>query len=225
MKDWIVNLIDSTGYAGLALLMFLENILPPIPSELIMPLGGFTAAQGELSLPLVILAGTIGSVIGQIPLYYLGHVLGKQRLMRLADRYGAWLTVSGRDIDSASSWFSRHGSKAVLIGRLVPGVRSLISIPAGICGMGLGQFLLYSTLGMAAWAAALAYAGHLLGQNYHKVAHFMGPASKIILALVVVGFVTWVIIRKRRGAGARSAESPAPSSPDDVTGSDDCSGG
>ena len=208
MKDWIVNTIDSMGYIGLALLMFLENIFPPIPSELIMPLGGFVASEGKLSLPLVIVAGTIGSVVGQLPLYYLGHFLGKARLMRLADKHGKWLTVSGADIDKASKWFNRQGSKAVLIGRLVPGVRSLISVPAGICGMSLPKFLLYSTLGMGVWAGALAFAGKLLGQNYEKVEHVMGPASKIILVLIVVGFIVWVVLRKRK-----QAKNPPPSVP------------
>jgi membrane protein DedA with SNARE-associated domain len=198
MKDWIVNIIDSMGYAGLALLMFLENVFPPIPSELIMPLGGFSAAQGEMTLPLVVLAGTIGSVVGQLPLYYLGYFLGKQRLMRLADRYGKWLTVSGADIEKASAWFGRRGSSAILIGRLVPGVRSLISIPAGICGMNLGKFLLYSAIGMGVWAGALAWAGHLLGKNYEKVERYVGPVSYLVFAAIAVAGVVWIIQRKRR---------------------------
>ena len=225
MKEWIINLIDSAGYGGLALLMFLENVFPPIPSELIMPLGGFVAGQGEMRLPLVIVAGTAGSVIGQIPLYYLGHFLGKKRLMRLADRYGKWMTISGEEIDKASKWFGRHGSKAVLFGRLVPGIRSFISIPAGVCGMNLAKFLLYSTLGMAAWSAALAYAGHVLGKNYERVEHVVGPASKIVLGIVVVGMIVWVIVRKRRqnraataGAGADGARSPIEATADEDDG-------
>jgi len=215
MKDWIVNVIDSLGYAGLALMMFLENIFPPIPSELIMPLGGFAASQGKLSLPLVIIAGTIGSVIGQLPLYYLGHVMGKARLMRLADKHGKWLTVSGADIDEASKWFKRRGSKAVLIGRLVPGVRSLISVPAGICGMALPKFLLYSALGMGVWAGALAFAGKLLGQNYEKVERFMGPISKIVPGGILVGFIVWVVLRKRNQAKNPSPPVPASEAADD----------
>jgi membrane protein DedA with SNARE-associated domain len=197
MKDWIVNLIDSTGYFGLALLMFLENIFPPIPSELIMPLGGFGASQGKLSLPLVILAGTIGSVLGQLPLYYLGHYLGKKRLMRLADKHGKWLTVSGNDIDKSMDWFSRHGGKAVLLCRLVPGVRSFISIPAGICGMSLPKFLLYSFIGMGVWAGILAYAGHLLGQNYERVEKYVGPVSYVVFGVLIVALIVWVVHRKR----------------------------
>ncbi|HEV2296137.1 MAG TPA: DedA family protein [Tepidisphaeraceae bacterium] len=197
MKEWIVNLIETGGYWGLALLMFLENVFPPIPSELIMPLGGFTAAQGKLSLPLVILAGTIGSVLGQLPLYYLGHFLGRQRLMRLADKYGKWLAVSGEDIETSSAWFARHGSVAVLLCRLVPGVRSFISIPAGICGMNLPKFLLYSALGMGIWAGVLAYLGHLLGANYEKVERFVGPVSYVVLGVIVIGCIVWIVRRKR----------------------------
>lgn len=214
MKDWIVNLIESGGYWGIALLMFLENVFPPIPSELIMPLGGFTASQGKLSLPLVIVAGTIGSVIGQLPLYYLGYFLGKQRLMCLADKHGKWLAVRGDDIDKASSWFGRHGSKAVLLGRLVPGVRSLISIPAGICGMNLPLFLLYSALGMGVWAGVLAYLGHLLGANYEKVERFMGPITYVVLGVIIIGAVVWVVKHKReRDAGAPPNPTAAASEP------------
>ncbi len=204
MKEWIVDLIEASGYWGIALLMFLENVFPPIPSELIMPLGGFTASQGNLTLPLVILAGTIGSVVGQLPLYYLGHFLGKQRLVRLADKYGKWLAVNGEDIQKSSAWFGRHGSKAVLIGRLVPGVRSLISIPAGICGMNLPKFLLYSAIGMGVWAGVLAYLGHLLGENYERVERFMGPITYVVIGVVVIGAVVFIVKRKRQkktGAG------------------------
>jgi membrane protein DedA with SNARE-associated domain len=197
MKEWIVNLIDSTGYFGLALLMFLENVFPPIPSELIMPLGGFGASQGKLTLPLVVLTGTVGSVVGQLPLYYLGHYLGKRRLMNLANRYGKWLAVSGADIDTSMGWFSRHGGKAVLLCRLVPGVRSFISIPAGICGMSLPKFLLYSFVGMGVWAGVLAYAGFMLGQNYERVEKYVGPVSYVVFGVLIVALIVWIVHRKR----------------------------
>jgi membrane protein DedA with SNARE-associated domain len=220
MKEWIVSLIETTGYWGIALLMFLENVFPPIPSELIMPLGGFTASQGKMTLPMVILAGTIGSVIGQLPLYYLGHCLGKQRLMRLADRYGKWLAVSAQDIHNSSSWFARHGSKAVLIGRLVPGVRSFISIPAGICGMNLPKFLLYSALGMGAWAGVLAYLGHLLGENYERVEKYMGPITYVVLGVIVIGAIAFIVKRKR----AQKTHADTPRSDEAMTamGNDGC---
>jgi membrane protein DedA with SNARE-associated domain len=155
-------------------------------------------------------------VIGQLPLYYLGHFLGKRRLMVLADKYGKWLTVSGEDIEKSSQWFGKHGSQAVLFCRLIPGVRSFISIPAGICGMNLPKFLLYSAIGMGVWAGVLAYLGHLLGKNYEKVEHYMGPVTYVVLGIIVIGAIVWVIRRKRR----RATSPPTDYSSADAT--DDC---
>ncbi len=198
MQDWITNLMNSWGYLGIALLMFLENIIPPIPSELIMPLAGFTATgQGELSLPLVIVAGTIGSLIGQLPLYYLGKLVGEERLKAWADKYGAWLTVSGDEVTHAKKWFDEHGHKGVVFGRLIPGVRSLLSIPAGMANMNLFKFLLYSLIGTALWTALLAYLGSLLGNNYETVSRYMGPATYVILGGIGLYVVVSVIKRKR----------------------------
>ncbi|MES2460856.1 MAG: DedA family protein [Armatimonadota bacterium] len=210
MQDWITNLMNSWGYLGIALLMFLENIVPPIPSELIMPLAGFTATgQGKLSLPLVIAAGTIGSLIGQIPLYYIGKLVGEERLKAWADKHGAWLTVSGEEVAHAKKWFDDHGHKSVVFGRLVPGVRSLISIPAGMANMNLAKFLLYSLIGTAAWTALLAYLGSLLGRNYEAVSRYIGPITYVVLGGIALYMVFSVIKRKRaqkNGSGtARTA--------------------
>jgi membrane protein DedA with SNARE-associated domain len=201
MQDWITNLMNSWGYLGIALLMFLENVVPPIPSELIMPLAGFTATgQGKLSLPLVMLAGTIGSLIGQIPLYYLGKLVGEERLKKWADKYGAWLTVSGDEVSHAKKWFDEHGHKGVVLGRLVPGVRSLISIPAGMANMNLGQFLLYSLVGTAIWTCLLAFLGSLLGKNYETVSRYVGPATYVVLGGIGLYIVVSVIKRKRKSS-------------------------
>lgn len=198
MQDWITNLMNSWGYFGIAVLMFLENIVPPIPSELIMPLAGFTATgQGKLSLPLVIVAGTIGSLLGQIPLYYLGKLVGEERLKNWADKYGAWLTVSGDEVTGAKKWFDEHGHKGVVFGRLVPGVRSMISIPAGMANMNLAKFLLYSLIGTAAWTALLGYLGSLLGKNYEAVSRYIGPATYLMLGGIGLYIVVSVIRRKR----------------------------
>jgi membrane protein DedA with SNARE-associated domain len=209
MQDWIVNLMNSWGYLGIALLMFLENIVPPIPSELIMPLAGFTATgQGKLSLPLVIAAGTAGSLLGQIPLYYLGNLVGEERLRKWADRYGAWLTVSGDEVTHAKKWFDEHGHKGVVFGRLIPGVRSMISIPAGMASMNLAKFLLYSLIGTAAWTALLAYLGSLLGKNYESVSRYIGPATYVVLGGIALYIIVSVIKRKRaqkRGLGTPDA--------------------
>ena len=197
MVEWMQHLMENLGYLGIFLLMVLENLFPPIPSELIMPSAGFTAARGKLSLWGVVLAGTLGSVVGTLPLYFIGRAFGEARLMAWADRHGKWLTQSGKDIKKADEWFDRHGSKAVLFGRMVPGIRSLLSLPAGMSHMPLPKFLIYSAIGSALWSLALAYAGYALGENYDRVEQYVGPASKVILGLLVVGAVAWFLKRKR----------------------------
>lgn len=200
MTEWIKGFMESLGYLGIGLLMFLENVFPPIPSELIMPMAGFTAAQGELSFAGAVAAGIAGSVLGQLPLYYLGRLAGEERLKRWADKYGKWLTVSHEEIDKAKGWFERHGGKAVLICRLIPGIRSLISIPAGMARMNLAIFLLYSTIGMGLWALALAYLGLALGQNYELVDRYLGPVTYVVLGVLLLGGAGWVW-KRRHGQG------------------------
>ncbi|HVF84885.1 MAG TPA: DedA family protein [Abditibacteriaceae bacterium] len=197
MFEWITNFMNSAGYFGVLFLMFLENVFPPIPSELVMPLAGYTAKRGSLSLLGVIVAGTLGSVLGSLPLYFAGKLVGEERIKNWADKYGVWFTVSREDIEKSKAWFERHGNKAVLLCRLVPGVRSLISLPAGISQMNLLQFLLYSAIGSGAWTAALAYLGFRLGENYKQVERFMGPATYVVLGLVVLMFVVRVVKQKK----------------------------
>jgi len=199
--------MESLGYVGIVLLMFLENVFPPIPSEVIMPLAGFTAASGELHLLGVIVAGMIGSVLGALPLYALGRAVGEDRLAAWADRHGRWLTVSGADVRRADDWFDQHGHRAVLYGRLVPGLRSLLSIPAGISGMPPVKFLLYTSLGTLTWSALLACAGYFLGENYKAVEHVLGPVGYVVLAVVVVAIGVRVYRKRsaRDGASGRGA--------------------
>ncbi len=189
MFEWITRLVSQGGYAGVAGLMLLENLFPPIPSELIMPLAGFVAARGELQVALVILAGTAGSLVGALPWYCAGRWLGRDRIRRLAERHGRWLTVSAGEFDRAAAWFDRYGGWAVLVGRLVPGVRTLVSVPAGVAGMGLSRFLLLSAAGSFAWTAALTAAGYLLQDHYALVADYLDPASKAILGGIVLLYV------------------------------------
>ena len=198
MSEWITNTITSLGYLGIGLLMFLENLFPPIPSELIMPLAGFTVAKGRMELAPVILAGVIGTILGALPWYYVGKLVGEDNLKRLADKYGKWISVSSRDIDKADNWFDKHGEKAVLFCRLVPGVRTLISLPAGISGMPLVPFLIYSTIGTALWVSLLTFAGYALGDNYEIVEEYFGPVSKIVFVLLIVAFVIWVVNKRKK---------------------------
>lgn len=211
MLDWMSKVIESGGYFGVLLLMFLENVFPPLPSELIMPLAGFAAERGELSMVGVIIAGTVGSMIGQLPLYYIGHLLGQDRLRRLAGRHGRWLAVEPRDIDSAADWFARHGAITVLVCRVIPGVRSLISIPAGIHGMPLPRFLLLSTVGTVVWVALLAWLGSLLGENYHRVERYVSPIAIGVLAALVLAYIIRVVCTRcrRRPAGVRASPAHA----------------
>ncbi len=197
MLDWIKNMMTTLGYPGVTFLMFLENVFPPLPSELIMPLAGFATTDGQLSLIGVIIAGTLGSVLGALPLYAIGRWVGKDRLVQWADRYGTWLTVSGDDICRADDWLTRHGSKAVFFCRLVPGIRSLISIPAGMSTMNVAQFVIYTTLGSGIWTAALAYGGRALGNNYELIDQYLGPISYVVFGGLVLGAAIWVWQRRR----------------------------
>lgn len=203
MFDWITRTISSLGYAGIVLFMFLENVFPPIPSELIMPLAGYLTSQDQLSFVGVVLAGTLGSVIGALPLYYLGRYTSEERLKAWADRYGHWLATGHEDVEQARSWFDRHGGATVLFCRLIPGVRSLISIPAGAAQMNLPLFLFYSTIGAAVWTAVLAYLGRVLGENFDQVDRFLGPATYVVLGGIVLAFVVRVWRRRRQTGDAK----------------------
>ncbi len=200
MTEWIQKTIESLGYVGIAFLMFLENLFPPIPSEFIMPLAGYTAnlPNSKLNIFGVFIAGLIGSVLGGIIWYYPGKLLGETRMYALADKYGKWITVSSKDIVKAKQWFNRQGKKAVFIGRLVPGVRTLISVPAGLSNMPLLPFIFYTTLGSALWVGLLTYTGYILGSQYKLVEEYLAPVSKIVFGGLILAFVFWLIKRKRK---------------------------
>jgi membrane protein DedA with SNARE-associated domain len=203
MQEWILNTMNSLGYWGIGLLMFAENLFPPIPSELIMPLAGFTVSKGNMNFTLAVLAGVVGTILGALPWYYAGKLLGEERLKHLADKYGKWITVSSQDIDKATRWFNRYGNKAVLFGRLVPGVRTLISLPAGLSEMPLVPFLIYSTLGTTAWVMLLTFLGFQLGEKYELVEEYLGPASKVVLVILIVAFIAWVVMKQQKAKRRR----------------------
>lgn len=193
MQEWITTTMNSLGYLGIGLLMFLENLFPPIPSELIMPLAGYTATFPDTKIQVIpaIAAGVIGTILGAIPWYYAGLLLGQERLQLLAGRYGKWIGISGEDIAKSVIWFEKHGSKAVLFGRLVPGIRTLISIPAGITKMPLIPFFLYSTIGTIAWVTLLTYAGYFLGENYGLVEKNIDLISKVVVLGVLMAIAIY----------------------------------
>jgi membrane protein DedA with SNARE-associated domain len=198
LAEWIPNVMNQLGYFGIALLMFLENLFPPIPSELIMPLAGFTVAQGKMEFIPATIAGVLGTILGAYPWYYVGKLVSEERLEHLADRYGKWIGLSAADIHKANRWFNRHGNKAVFFCRLVPGVRTLISLPAGINEMRLLPFTLYITLGTALWVLFLTGAGYKLGDHYELVDEYLAPVSKIILASLVIFVVLWLVRKQLR---------------------------
>jgi membrane protein DedA with SNARE-associated domain len=189
MFEFIVDFLGSAGYLGVFLLMALENIFPPIPSEMIMPFAGFIVARGDLGLVGVLLAGTAGSVLGTLPWFYAGKAFGHDRLRRMAARWGHWMTVTPDEIDKSLATFEKHGVKAVLFGRLIPAIRTLISIPAGIAEMRVLPFLAWSTIGSLVWCSILTGAGFVLEANYEAVAKYVDPVSKAVLGILVATYL------------------------------------
>lgn len=195
VTTWIQYAVSALGYPGIALVMAVENIFPPIPSELVMPFAGFLAASGRYSLIGVILAGMVGSVVGALVLYYLGAWADELIIRRFVRRFGRFFLLSEADVDNALSFFSRHGDAAVFFGRLIPLVRSLISVPAGMQRMPLPKFLLFTMLGTTIWSAILAVAGYYLGQNWSIVLDIISRYQRVILVLIAIAIITFVVIR------------------------------
>lgn len=186
MFEWLLHIVDSAGYAGVFFLMVLENLFPPIPSEVIVPLAGYSAALGKFNVVILILVATFGAVVGALPWYYLGRIFGLGRVKKLAERYGRIVTMTPADVDEAHHVFKRYHASAVLFGRLIPTVRTLISVPAGMARMPLGPFLFFTTLGSAAWNTLLVGLGYLLKENYGLVADVINPISTFVLIAIVV---------------------------------------
>ncbi|MGV3651008.1 MAG: DedA family protein [Devosia sp.] len=202
MTDWIIGTITELGYLGIFLVMLAESLFPPIPSELIIPFAGYAAANGDLSLFGVLATATLGAVIGMLPWYFAGRIFGLARVQWLADRFGRFMAMNSDEIDVAVAWFKRYGPIIVLFGRLVPLIRTLISIPAGLSRMPLPLFLLASTAGALIWNTVLTMAGFLLHEHYHVIEVVLDPLSYIVLGLVVLIYlfrvVTWKPARTQR---------------------------
>lgn len=196
MQEIIIQFMNQFGYFGILLLIAVENIFPPIPSEVILTFGGFMTTYTSLNVIFVILSATIGSVLGAFTLYYLGKLLNKERLERIiSGRIGKILRLKKRDIETADHWFDTKGSKTVFFCRFVPIVRSLISIPAGMSEMPLSKFLLYTTVGTAIWNTVLVMLGRVMGSNWTKIVTFMGYYAKTALVLlglfIIVGGIVY----------------------------------
>ena len=198
LADWVTEVINSLGYLGVALLVALENVFPPIPSEIVLPFAGFVASDGDANLIGMIVAATIGSLIGALILYGVSAWVGPDRVGQLVVRYGRWLRLTTDDVVKAERWFDRYSNRAVLVCRCIPLIRSLISIPAGFRRMPLAQFVVYTTIGSAIWNSALIGAGYLLRSSWKDVEPVLSWFQYIVVAVIIVGSAWFVWSRRRR---------------------------
>lgn len=205
MSDWIEKVTEQLGYFGVLLLMAAENIFPPIPSEVVMPFAGFTSREGQLSFVGVVAAGSLGSLLGALPWYFLGRYFGERRIADWIQRYGKWLTITPSEFERAKRWFEQLGGVTVLACRMVPGARTLISVPAGFAQMPFTPFLIYSAIGTLGWTALLAWLGWTLGDDRDAVDRYGGWIGTVVIALLVL----WWLVRLWRRRDASGREQPA----------------
>lgn len=211
LTDWATDIVERLGYLGVAMLVAVENVFPPIPSEVVLGLAGYTAARGDAWVVGMIIAATIGSVVGALVLYGLSAAVGPVRLRAITIRYGAWIGFGEADLDRAEAWFDRKSRSAVLVGRCVPLIRSLISVPAGFRRMPLGTFTVFTLLGSLVWNTILIVAGYVLAEEWDKVLDFTEPFQYLVIA-VLGGLVVALVVRKvvlvRRERAAEELEHP-----------------
>ena len=189
MDNWVVRLIEQSGYLAIGFLMFLETVFPPIPSEVIMSVAGVASAQGKLQFGWVVASGTAGAMLGNIVWYLAARALGIARLEPFIRRWGRWLGLTWPELQKAEVWFRENGTFFVFLGRMLPTVRSLVSVPAGLLKMRFKTFVIASTIGTAGWTTLLATAGYKLGENYTDIDKVIGPASNAILAVLAIAYV------------------------------------
>lgn len=195
MEEFILSMMNQFGYIGVFLLIAIENIFPPIPSEVILLFGGFMTTYSELNIILMIIFATLGSLLGAIVLYYIGKILNKERLKKIVSgKIGKVLRLKNSDIDKADEWFDTKGNKTVFFCRFIPIVRSLISIPAGMSEMPLGKFFLYTTTGSLIWNTVLIVIGSIVGENWQSILNIFDTYSNIVLVLLVIIFIVGVYV-------------------------------
>ena len=199
MEDWIIRLVEWAGYWGVAGLMLLETVFPPVPSEVIMTVAGVSAARGTMTLEGTILAGTAGAMLGNWFWYWLAIKFGEARMHVFIDKYSRWLTLDWDEVERGERLFEKYGSTIVLVARMIPTLRSLISIPAGLFKMSLRRFLVFSTIGTLGWSAALAGAGYFLGSQFGDVEKWLGPLSTAVIAAIVLTYLWRVVTWKPKG--------------------------
>lgn len=197
VAGWVQDVIEQLGALGVALLVILENVFPPIPSEIVLPFAGFVAQRGDGSVSVMILAATVGAVIGALVLYAIAALIGQVRLAAFIERFGRWFGVKPTDLARAEAWFDRHAVAAVLLGRCVPLIRSVVSIPAGFRRMRLVPFIVYTAMGSAVWNTALVGAGAVLGNQWDKVEPYVAVLQYVVIAVIVL-FVVRFALKKLR---------------------------
>lgn len=203
LKDLLLGIVETLGYPGLALLSLLENLVPPVPSEFVLPFAGFLVAADRLNGPLVLLSTAVGGFVGTTAFYWLGRQLGDAKVRAFIGRYGRYVLLQVSDYDQALKFFQKHDVKVVFWGRFVPGIRSLISLPAGVARMPFGPFALYTLLGTALWSSALLLAGYLLGARWELVLEVVDRFELVLWAIVFALLAAWVVWRLRARARHR----------------------
>jgi membrane protein DedA with SNARE-associated domain len=200
LATWVQDVIEQLGYLGVALLVVLENIFPPIPSEIVLPFAGFVAQRGSDSVVLMILAATVGSVIGALIMYWIAAIIGDERLHAFTRRFGKWVQIREADLTRAEEWFDRHAMSAVLVGRCVPLIRSVVSIPAGFRRMKLIPYIAYTFFGSLVWNIALVGAGAVLGENWERVEPVVAAFQWIVIVVILAGIarLAYVVVQRRR---------------------------
>lgn len=205
MTEWLTGLLDSMGYVGIFFMLILARAVPPVPAETVIPLAGLAAAQGRLSLLLIALAGGLGSAVGELVWYLPSRWVGRERLLGFFHRHGYWLTLEPKEVERASAWFERHGAVAVIICQPIPGLRTMISVPAGALGLPWPLFLLYATIGSALFVLALASAGYLLQAGWPDIAQYLSYFSLAVFAVVIAVYLVRLGRQLRRSRAERAA--------------------
>jgi len=200
VASWVQDVIERLGAVGVALLVILENVFPPIPSEIVLPFAGFVAQRGDGSVVVMIFAATVGAVVGAVILYGVSALIGPDRLRAFVVRFGRWFGVKSTDLERAENWFDRHAVAAVLLGRCVPLIRSVVSVPAGFRRMSIAPFLLYTAVGSLMWNTALIGAGAILGDQWDRVEPYVATLQWVVVGLLVLLVLRFAITKLRHRA-------------------------
>lgn len=199
ISHFIISFIQTTSYFGIFVLMGLESVLIPIPSEITMPFSGFLASQGALNFWLVVVTGTVANLVGSLIAYYIGYYLEETVLLKLIRKYGKFILISEKEYRHAEHWFQKYGDKIIFVSRLLPAVRTVISLPAGVFRMDMKKFIIYTVVGCFLWSVFLTYLGFVMGENWQALDPYYRKFEYVILALIVFGGIFYVVRKIRKG--------------------------